>query len=1068
MVAFVVRAFMVDLLLGSVLDETSGAQQRVYPWSCSFATTRATKNPRMLKAKAIIAGRSMTADAQLVASGAPGVRRLTAEYIAARALIDAATFEEAAPKIIAAICEGLGWEHGALWAIDRELDVLRCAHTSHVSSSQFPEFAALSHATTFARGIGLPGRVWSAKEPAWIRDVAGDPNFPRAPVATAEGLRAAVGFPVLLRGEVVNVMEFFSRDVREPDDELLSTLRTVGQQIGMFIDRRRAQEELDQFFTLSLEMLCVAGFDGYFKRVNPVWERTLGYAEAELLSRPYIDLVHPDDVAPTITEARKLSEGREVVYFENRFRHKDGSYRWLLWASAPHKEKEVIYAAAHDITERKSAEETMARQASDLRATHRELEDQATRLAHVVKELEIAKSRAEHATEAKSVFLANMSHEIRTPLNAILGMTALTLQTRLTAEQHDYLATVKASAESLLEIVNDILDFSKIEARRLDLERTAFDVREAVGDAAKLLALRAAEKGLELACQIAPEVPDTLVGDAGRLRQILLNVLGNAVKFTSHGEVVLHLATADVDADRVTLKFAVADTGIGIAAEQQQEIFGAFTQADASTTRRYGGTGLGLAIVRHLVELMHGRIWVESRVGRGSTFHFTMRFERPLTAAVARPTRAPVALDGLRVLVVDDNATNRRILHEMLASWQMKPTAVADAAAALAALGGALASKERFAVVISDGQMPDVDGFMLARKIKRDRRLRGTPIIMLTSADRPDDVTRCRRIGIAGYLVKPVKHSDLLDALATLFGASARRPRSRAAGKKTARRSSRALRILVAEDNLVNRRLVTTLLQKRGHDVTAVENGRAALQAVDDAGGAFDVVLMDLQMPEMSGFEATQAIRDRERRTRRHVPIVALTAHAMQGDRERCLSAGMDGYLAKPIDGVALIATVEEFADGKPRADRSLPTAARARDVVFDQDAALAHSAGNRQLLVEMIALFRADAPSYVRRIAKALKARDGESLRLAAHGLKGALATVGSERGRELAATLEQIGRDGRFADATGTLARLKDHLRLLEDAFVARRFVPRPRSEPRPRSQTRGARRPIARGRR
>jgi CheY-like chemotaxis protein len=365
--------------------------------------------------------------------------------------------------------------------------------------------------------------------------------------------------------------------------------------------------------------------------------------------------------------------------------------------------------------------------------------------------------------------------------------------------------------------------------------------------------------------------------------------------------------------------------------------------------------------------------------------------------------------------------------------------------------------------------MPNVDGFSLARSIKRDRRLQRTPIIMLTSADRPDDVTRCRRLGIAGYLVKPVKHSDLLDTLGTLFGGSARRSKPTTAAGKASRRPERALRILVAEDNLVNRKLVTTLLQKRGHGVTAVEDGRAAVQAIDAAGsGGFDAVLMDVQMPEMSGFEATQAIRDRERSTRRRVPIVALTAHAMQGDRERCLAAGMDGYLAKPIDGAALIATVEHFASDRARGAPTARTERRSRtDVIFDQRAALAHTAGDRQLLVEMIALFRADAPSYVRRIGRALKARDGEALRLAAHGMKGALAAVGSERGRELAAELEQIGRDGRLADATGTLWRLRDHLRLLEKVFAANRFVPRAKTPVVSRSKKQGVRRPKKQGR-
>ena len=978
----------------------------------------------------------MAADAQLRRSDPPGERRLTAEYIAARALVNATTFEEAIPKIISAICDGLGWEHGALWVIDPEIDALRCAHTASEPAGAFPEFDAITRSVTFERGIGLPGRVWAAREPAWIRDVVGDLNFPRAGIAAREGLHAAVGFPVVLRGEVLNVMEFFSREIREPDAELLSTLRTVGQQIGMFIDRRRAQEELDRFFSLSLEMLCVAGFDGYFKRVNPAWQHVLGYTEAELLSQPYLDLIHPDDRAATIREAQKLSAGEDVVYFENRYRHKDGTYRWLLWASAPYKQQQVVYAAARDITERKTAEVTMA--------------DQAARLAHLVKELELAKGHAEHATEAKSVFLANMSHEIRTPLNAILGMTTLALQTRLSAEQREYLTTVKSSGESLLAIINDILDFSKIEARRLDLDRAPFDVRDTVSDAAKLLALRASEKGIELALHIAPDVPVTLVGDAGRLRQILLNILGNAVKFTNRGEVVLHVATEDTegteDTDAVTLRFAVTDTGIGIRPEQQEEIFGAFTQADPSTTRRYGGTGLGLAIARHLVDLMQGRLWVESKVGSGSTFSFTARFGlEDRLVPKARKRKPP---GKLRVLVVDDNATNRRILEEMLVSWRMKPTVVADADAALEALRRAAAEKRRFDVVVSDCQMPDVDGFTLARRILRDRRLKSTPIVMLTSAGRSDDVSRCRRIGIAAYLVKPVKQSDLLDTFATLFGASARQPRSRAA--KAAPKPRRALRVLVAEDNVVNRRLVTTLLQKRGHDVTAVANGRAAVQAIDTSARAFDLVLMDVQMPEMSGLEATQAIRDRERSTRRHVPIVALTAHAMQGDRERCLAAGMDGYLAKPVDGAELVATVERVARAKP--GRARPAAkkgaARSRDVVFDERTALAHTAGDRRLLIETIALFRADAPLYIRRIGRALKQRDGEALQMAAHGFKGALATVGSERGRELAAELEQIGRERRFADAEGKYGRLRDHLRLVEQAFVAKGLVPRERA--------------------
>ena len=523
-------------------------------------------------------------------------RPLTAEHVAARALLEATTIDEAAPKILEAICQALGWEHGALWVIDREADVLRCAMIWNSPTASFPEFDASSRTATFPRGVGLPGRVWASRQPAWIPDVTKDANFPRGQIAAREGLHAAFGFPLMLRGDVLSIMEFFSREIREPDRDLLSTLTAVGNQIGMFIERRRAQEELDRYFMLSLDMLCVAGFDGYFKRVNPAWLHQLGYTEQELLSRPYLDLVHPDDRDATIVEARKAAEGKDVVYFENRYLHKDGTPRWLFWMATPFPERRVIYAAARDITERKAAEDTKAR---------------------LVRELESAKRQAEDAAEAKSAFLANMSHEIRTPLNAILGMTRLALGTKLSAEQKNYLETVNSSAVSLLAVVSDILDFSKIEARRLELDRAEFELRETVGDAANVLALRAAEKGVELAFEVAPGVPELLFGDAGRLRQVLLNVLGNAVKFTAQGEVVLRVTREDADADRVRLHFTVSDTGIGIPDEKLAHVFEAFTQADSSTTRRYGGTGLGLAIARRLVELMGGRLWVESQVGRG-------------------------------------------------------------------------------------------------------------------------------------------------------------------------------------------------------------------------------------------------------------------------------------------------------------------------------------------------------------------------------------------------------------------------------------------------------------------
>ena len=970
-------------------------------------------------------------------------RRLTAEHVTARALVEASSFAEAAPKILQAICETIGWEHGALWTIDRELDVLRCTEIWTAPGGHFDEFDAMSRRITFARGVGLPGRVWERAEPAWIPDVVKDANFPRAQVAAREGLHAAFGFPVLLQGEVLSVMEFFSLEIRAPDEDLLAMLASVGNQIGLFYGRRRAQDELDRFFTLSLDMLCIVGFDGYFKRVNPAWQRVLGYSPEEMLSRPYLDFIHPDDRDASVQEASKISTGAELLYFENRYFHKDGTLRWLLWNATPFPELQVMYAAARDITERKAAEQTLSEYARDLETSHRALEEQTGRLAQLVKELEAARLRAEEAAEAKSAFLANMSHEIRTPLNAILGMTALALQTRLTADQRDYMATVKSSAESLLDIINDILDFSKIEARRLELERVEFDAREAIGNAAKLLAVRAAEKGLELACHIAPEVPDVLLGDQGRLRQVLLNVMGNAIKFTDAGEVVVRVSVEQVALRRVTLHFAVSDTGIGIPADKQTQIFHAFTQADSSTTRRFGGTGLGLAIATRLVELMDGSMWVESTPGRGSTFHFTASFGTLRAPSALSGATKRQALEGLRVLVVDDNATNRRILEEMLASWRMTPTTVADAESALAALRRTANGPTPFDVVIADCQMPDVDGFTLARRVKRDEQLATTPIVMLTSLGEPRDVVRCRRIGVDAYLSKPVKHSDLLDALVTVFGVSTRTPPG--ATRRAARSRNRPLRILVAEDNLVNRKLVTRLLQRRGHRITAVDNGRAAVATVTKATAqAFDVVLMDVQMPEMNGLEATAAIRSTEQSSGAHVPIIALTAHAMQGDRERCLAAGMDAYLAKPIDVDELISTVEACADhgAVGPAAASSPNAAEPL-AVFDEQKALAHAGGDRRLLKEVVAFFRTDCPVTVRRIDTAIKRRDPEALRLAAHALKGALATVGSSTGRATAFALEQMGRSGDIAAAPETFNDLRQAITALDEAFATAGLV-------------------------